>query len=123
MNITIENESSLKGLSGPVGDYHTTLLDEYKFTRKTARFQNITYWDVWDAGEDPVSGNDLNGYRIVDGQGVTLEGHGEGIRVLVNGSVRGRQLIEHLAILVDRLKGVEEQRVHGEFATEDDIVF
>lgn len=114
MNITIENESSLQGLAGPVENYHTTLLDEYKFTRKTARFQNVTYWDVWDAGEDCLTGNSDDGYRLVGKQGVTLEGHGEGIRVLVNGKVPPFLLIKYLKGLVDYLVGVEERRAKSD---------
>ena len=109
MNITVEHKSSLEGLAGPVGDYHTTLLDEYKFTRKTARFQNVTYWDVWDAGEDCLTGNSGDGYRLVGGQGVTLEGHGEGIRVLVNGKLSPLDLIKYLKGLVEFLVDARER--------------
>ena len=65
-----------------------------------ARFQNVAFWDVWDAGEDSVCGNGPDGFRIADGQGLTTEGHGDGIRVLVADSVHSRLLVKYLKGLV-----------------------
>ena len=76
---------------------HTTLLNEYKFERRTARFQNVEYWDVFDADHEEAHGNDPDGYRLAyGGRGVTLEGHGRGIRILMNTSVDPRQFIDYL---------------------------
>ena len=71
-----------------------------EFERRTAKFQKVEYWDVWDAGEDEFVGNGADGYRLVGGNGVTVEGHGEGIRVLVNSKLDHRLLVKYLKGLV-----------------------
>ena len=95
------------------------MLDEFKFERRTARFQNIEYWDVFDAGE---LGNSPDGYLIAyGGRGVTLEGHGKGIRILMNTSVYPRQLIDYLKGLTAHLEELARSNESEDF--DDDLPF
>ena len=118
MKVTIENQGQTKGMTGSFENYHTTLLDEFKFERRTGRFQNIKYWDVWDAGEDPIAGNGFDGFRIASGNGITLEGHGEGARILVNSNLPRGSLVKYLKGLAAHLESQDRCR-----ESEDDVVF
>lgn len=72
---------------------------------RTRALQEVEYFDVWDAGEDPLTGNRfLEDHRIASGVGTTEEGHGDGIRVLVNRELETGLIVKYLRALALNLE-------------------